>query len=142
MANTRRCLPIASYGIYSMQFNLSCAGLETLPENVSSDLVQRITDAAAFRARKLLDELRSPRLRIIIDPVNLISPERNQKDVLDEAFALLGDAIEIAHAKDRNPRCWNLTLRQRVEAHFYRSLIVVILSGLCHLDNVIVFEDK
>jgi len=37
---------IASYGIYSVQFNLSCAGLETLPENVSCDLVQRITDAA------------------------------------------------------------------------------------------------
>lgn len=29
-----------------MQFNMSCAGLETLPGNVSSDLVQRITDAA------------------------------------------------------------------------------------------------
>jgi sugar phosphate isomerase/epimerase len=57
---------------------------------------------SAFRARKLLDELRSPRLRIIIDPANLISSERNQKDVLDDAFALLGDAIEIAHAKDRN----------------------------------------
>jgi len=37
---------IAGYGIYSVQFTLSCAGLETFPENVSSDLVQRITDAA------------------------------------------------------------------------------------------------
>ena len=37
---------IASYGIYSVQFNMSCAGLETFPGNVSSDLVQRITDAA------------------------------------------------------------------------------------------------
>jgi len=32
---------IASYGIYSVQFNLSCAGLETLPENVPSELVQQ-----------------------------------------------------------------------------------------------------
>jgi sugar phosphate isomerase/epimerase len=197
---------IAAYGIYPVQFNLSCAGLETFPENVSSDLVQRITDAAeqatveltaisgtfnmahpdpavrrdglmkfeilcevtarlripvitlctgtrdpvnmwkrhpendskeawgdmvqsieaaliaaeknnlvlafepesenvansARRARRLLDELRNPRLRIIIDPANLISPERNQKEVLDEAFTLLRDAIVIAHAKDRN----------------------------------------
>jgi sugar phosphate isomerase/epimerase len=197
---------IAGYGIYSVQFNLSCAGLETFPENVSSDLVQRITDAAeqatvelaaisgtfnmahpdpavrrdglmkfetlcevtarlripvitlctgtrdpvnmwkwhpdndskkawgdmvqsieaaliaaekdnlilafepesenvansASRARKLLDELRNPRLRIIIDPANLISSERNQKEVLDEAFTLLRDEIAIAHAKDRN----------------------------------------
>ncbi len=57
---------------------------------------------SASRARKLLDELRNPRLRIIIDPANLISPKRNQREVLDEAFTLLGDAIVIAHAKDRN----------------------------------------
>jgi len=197
---------IAGYGINSVQFNLSCVGLETLPENVSSELVQRIAEAAeqaaveltaisgtfnmahpdpavrreglekfkilcevatrlripvitlctgsrdpvnmwkwhpdndskmtwddmvqsieaalvaaeknnlilAFEpesenvanssshARKLLDELRNPCLRIIIDPANLISPKRNQKEVLDEAFTLLGDAIVIAHAKDRN----------------------------------------
>jgi len=37
---------IASYEIYCVQFNMSCAGLETFPGNVSSDLVQRITDAA------------------------------------------------------------------------------------------------
>jgi sugar phosphate isomerase/epimerase len=197
---------IADDGINSGQFNLSCVGLETLPENVSSELVQRIADAAehaavelaalsgtfnmahpdpavrrdglekfkilcevatrlripvitlctgsrdpanmwkwhpdndskqawddmvrsienaliaadknnlllAFepesenvansssRARRLLDELRNPRLRIILDPANLISPKHDQKDVLDEAFTLLGDAIVIAHAKDRN----------------------------------------
>ena len=34
---------IAGYEIYSAQFNLSCAGLETLPGNVvSSELVQRM----------------------------------------------------------------------------------------------------
>ena len=57
---------------------------------------------SASRARKLLDELRDPRLRIVIDPANLISPGCNQKEVLDEAFALLGDSIVIAHAKDRD----------------------------------------
>jgi sugar phosphate isomerase/epimerase len=197
---------ISGYGINSVQFNLSCAGLETLPENVPSELIQRITDSAkdatvelaaisgtfnmahpdsavrrdgllkfeilgqvaarlripvitlctgtrdpvnmwkwhpdndskeawddmlqsveaalfvaeknnlalafepesenvansASRARTLLDELRNPRLRIIIDPANLISPKRHQQEVLDEAFTLLGHAIAIAHAKDRN----------------------------------------
>lgn len=57
---------------------------------------------SASRARKLLDELRNSRLRIIIDPANLISSKGNQKKVLDEALTLLGDAIVIAHAKDRN----------------------------------------
>jgi sugar phosphate isomerase/epimerase len=197
---------IAGDGINSVQFNLSCAGLEPLPKNMPSELAQRIADSAgqahvelsaisgtfnmahpdpvdrrgnlikfevlcevaarlripavtlctgtrdpvnmwkwhsendckeawndmvqsieaaliaaeknnlilafepesenivnsASRARKLLDEFRNPRLRIVIDPANLISPGCNQKEVLDEAFALLGDSIVIAHAKDRN----------------------------------------
>ena len=197
---------IAGYGINSVQFNLSCAGLEPLPKNVPSELAQRIADSAnlakvelsaisgtfnmahpdpvdrrgnlikfevlcgvaarlhipvitlctgtrdpvnmwkwhpendskeawddmvqsiesaliaaeknnlilafepesenivnsAVRARKLLNELRHPRLRIVIDPANLISQGCNQKEVLDEAFALLADSIVMAHAKDRN----------------------------------------
>jgi sugar phosphate isomerase/epimerase len=197
---------IASCGINSVQFNLSCARLEPLPKHVPSELAQRIADAAeqvtialsaisgtfnmahpdpvdrrsnllkfevlcevaarlripvvtlctgtrdpvnmwkwhsandseeawvdmvqsiesaliaaernnlilafepesenivnsASRARKLLNELRNVRLRVVIDPANLISPGCNQKEVLDEAFALLGDSIVIAHAKDRD----------------------------------------
>jgi len=56
---------------------------------------------SATRARDLLNELQNPRLRIVIDPANLIGPERDQKEILDESFALLADAIVIAHAKDR-----------------------------------------
>ena len=197
---------IAGYGINSVQFNLSCAGLDPLPKNVPSELARRIADSAnlakvelsaisgtfnmahpdpmdrhgnlikfevlcevagklqipvitlctgtrdpvnlwkwhpendskeawddmvqsiesalipaeknnlilafepesenivnsATRARKLLNELRHPRLQIVIDPANLISQGCNQKEVLDEAFALLGDSIVMAHAKDRN----------------------------------------
>ena len=197
---------IAGYGINSVQFNLSCAGLEPLPKNVPSRLARRIAGSAnlakvelsaisgtfnmghpdpvdrrgnlikfevlcevaarlhipvitlctgtrdpvnmwkwhpendskeawddmvqsiesaliaaeknnlilafepesenivnsATRARKLLNELRHPRLRIVIDPANLISQGCNQKEVIDEAFALLGDSMVIAHAKDRN----------------------------------------
>jgi len=37
---------IASYGINSVQFNLSCARLEPLPKHVPSELAQRIADAA------------------------------------------------------------------------------------------------
>ncbi len=196
---------IANYGINAVQFNLSCAGLDPLPQNVPSELCQRIADSAeqakvelsaisgtfnmahpdpadrsgnlikfgvlceaaaklqipvitlctgtrdpvnmwkwhpdndskeawddmlqtmesaliaaeknnltlalepesenivnsATRARTLLNELRNPRLRIVIDPANLISPGCNQKEVIDEAFTLLGDSIVIAHAKDR-----------------------------------------
>ena len=197
---------IAGYEINSVQFNLSCAGLEPLPKNLPAGLAQRIADSAkqakvalsaisgtfnmahpdpadrrgnlskfevlcevaaslhipvitlctgtrdpvdmwkwhsendskeawddmvhsiesaliaaernnlilafepesenivnsATRARKLLDQLRNPRLRIVIDPANLISQGCNQEEILHEAFALLGDSIVIAHAKDRD----------------------------------------
>jgi sugar phosphate isomerase/epimerase len=214
---------IASYRIYSVQFNLSCAGMETLPGNVSSDQVQRILNSAqsatvelsaisgtfnmahpdpgvrrdnlmkfevlcevtarlripvitlctgtrdpvnmwkwhsendskeawddmvrsmeaglvaaekhdlslafepeaenivnsASRARKLLDELKNPRLRIVMDLTNnLVSPRCNQKEVLDESFALIGDAIGIAHARDSpRHRCgWDATIAPKCHA--------------------------
>jgi sugar phosphate isomerase/epimerase len=54
------------------------------------------------KARRLLDELRSPRLKIIIDPANLFLVEDlpHQSAILDAAFDLLGPDIVLAHAKD------------------------------------------
>ncbi len=53
-------------------------------------------------ARRVLDEIASPNLRIIFDPVNLLSMENymNREKVLAEAMDLLGDAIEVVHIKD------------------------------------------
>ncbi len=60
-----------------------------------------VVDSPA-KARRLLDELRSPRLKIIIDPANLFGPADVPRmgALLEEAFALLGPDIAIAHAKD------------------------------------------
>jgi sugar phosphate isomerase/epimerase len=60
-----------------------------------------VVDSPA-KARRLLDELRSPRLKIIIDPANLFHVEDlpHQRAVLDAAFDLLGPDIVLAHAKD------------------------------------------
>src|SRR5262249_60022370 len=54
------------------------------------------------KARRLLDELRSPRLKIILDPANLFRVEDlpHQQATLDGAFDLLGPDIVLAHAKD------------------------------------------
>jgi sugar phosphate isomerase/epimerase len=58
--------------------------------------------SSAAKARRLLDELGSPRLKIIMDGANLFARGQlpRMKDVLDEAFALLGADIALAHAKD------------------------------------------
>ena len=59
-----------------------------------------VADAAA--ARRLLDELATPHLKIVIDAANLILPDElsRQRETLDRAFELLGDALVLAHAKD------------------------------------------
>jgi sugar phosphate isomerase/epimerase len=60
-----------------------------------------VVDSPA-RARRLLDELRSPRLKIIIDPANLLHVDDllDQRAILEAAFDLLGPDIVLAHAKD------------------------------------------
>jgi sugar phosphate isomerase/epimerase/pimeloyl-ACP methyl ester carboxylesterase len=57
---------------------------------------------SAQKARRLLDEMGSPRLKIIMDAANLFGPGQGARmtEILDEAFALLGRDIALAHAKD------------------------------------------
>ena len=54
------------------------------------------------KARKLLDTMRSDRLRIVMDGANVFPKGtiQRQRQILDEAFDLLGDRIALAHAKD------------------------------------------
>ncbi len=59
-----------------------------------------VVDASA--GRRLLDELRSEHLRVVIDAANLVRPGEldRQPETLRGAFALLGDTLVLAHAKD------------------------------------------
>jgi sugar phosphate isomerase/epimerase len=63
--------------------------------------VANVVDSAR-KARRLLDEMQSPCLKIIVDGANLFHPGElaRQEAILDEAFDLLGDAVVLAHAKD------------------------------------------
>ena len=56
----------------------------------------------AARGHALLAAMQSRRLKVVIDPANLIVPgdKRPMRQVLDEAFDLLGEQIVIAHAKE------------------------------------------
>jgi sugar phosphate isomerase/epimerase len=58
--------------------------------------------SSAARARRLLDEMKSPRLKIIMDAANLFQPGELARadDILEEAFALLGRDLGLAHAKE------------------------------------------
>lgn len=54
------------------------------------------------RARRVLDEIASPNLQIIFDPVNLldISNYQNRENIFKEALTILGDDIAVVHIKD------------------------------------------
>ena len=63
--------------------------------------VSNVIDSAA-KARRLLDEIGSPRLKIIMDGANLFHTGELSKmhEILDSAFELLGPDVVVAHAKD------------------------------------------
>ncbi len=58
--------------------------------------------SSAAHARELLDQVAHDRLRIVLDPANIVLSDRTRSPgaVLDEAFGLLGPDIVFAHAKD------------------------------------------
>src|SRR5438034_8585041 len=57
---------------------------------------------SARKARRLLDEMKAPRLKVVLDAANLFHradlPRLNE--ILDEAFDLLGGDVVLAHAKE------------------------------------------
>jgi sugar phosphate isomerase/epimerase len=66
--------------------------------------VTNVVDSAA-KARRLLDEMGSPCLGIVMDAANLFRAGDlpRMREVMEEAFAALGGDIVIAHAKDIAP---------------------------------------
>lgn len=63
--------------------------------------VNNVVDSAQ-KARRLLDEIASPFLKVTIDPANIFHAGElpRMREMLDEAFALVGRDVVLAHAKD------------------------------------------
>ena len=63
--------------------------------------VSNVIDSAQ-KARRLLDEMQSPYLKVVMDGANIFHKGElpKMRDILDEAFTLLGEDIVLAHAKD------------------------------------------
>jgi sugar phosphate isomerase/epimerase len=58
---------------------------------------------SAKKARRLIDTVKSRRLKVVIDPANLfeVATLEQQRDLVSAAIDLLADRIVLAHAKDR-----------------------------------------
>ncbi|TIO07068.1 sugar phosphate isomerase/epimerase [Mesorhizobium sp.] len=69
---------------------------------IEPELANVVSGARA--ARRLLDEMNSTRLRIVLDPANLfeVADKGERHRLIDEAVGLLAGEIGLAHAKDRN----------------------------------------
>lgn len=63
--------------------------------------VSNVIDSAQ-KARRLLDEMKSPYLKVVMDGANIFHKGElpKMREILDEAFALLREDIVLAHAKD------------------------------------------
>jgi sugar phosphate isomerase/epimerase len=63
--------------------------------------VTNVVDSA-LKARRLIDEVGSPAVKVLMDGANLFHTGElpRMREILDEAFALLGPDIVLAHAKD------------------------------------------
>ena len=86
----REC--VTKFSVIGNLVTCRCGARHTLPPCSASSPARSPT-----AARRLLDELRTPHLQIIIDPANVDL----DADALREAFDLLGDDLVLAHAKDR-----------------------------------------
>lgn len=78
--------------------------------------------SSAEKARQLIDEMKSDRLKVIFDPANLfeVATITEQHAIVKKALDLLADDIAIAHAKDRNTDGSFATAGKGVlDYHFY-----------------------
>ena len=89
--------------IVSMRDALAEAQAQGVDLGVEPELANVVSDAAA--AERLLAELPSPRLKIVLDPANLFetASETARRAVIGDTIRRLGPHIAMAHAKDRAP---------------------------------------
>lgn len=75
---------------------------ERFGTTVAIEAVERYVIHDPKRLSRLVDEVDSPNIQVILDPVNLLSAEnfRRQDEIIEEAFSVLGERIAVLHAKD------------------------------------------
>ncbi len=83
------------------------------------------------RARRVLDEIASPNLRIILDPVNLLEIYNYEKqdEIIDEAIELLGKDVAVLHVKD-------FIIKDD------KLVSVPVGQGQCHWERIIPYMKK
>jgi sugar phosphate isomerase/epimerase len=86
----------------AMEVAIGIADAFDIDLGIEPELANVVNSAAL--AHRLMDELQSPRLKIVFDPANLFEHESldQQRAIVSAALDLLADRIVLAHAKDRD----------------------------------------
>jgi sugar phosphate isomerase/epimerase len=86
----------------SMAVAVAAAEAGGVDLGIEPELANVVSSAAA--ARRLIDDMQSPRIRIVLDAANLFEATSlaDQRAIVTDAVALLADRIAMAHAKDRD----------------------------------------
>ncbi len=87
----------------SMEMAIGIAERHGIDLGIEPELANAVDGAA--KAEKLIRDLASPRLRIVLDPANLfeVADLDTQRRLVSQAVDLLADRIAMGHAKDRAP---------------------------------------
>lgn len=98
---------------------------------VEPELANVVNSARA--ARRLISEMASDRITIVLDPANLfeVATAEVRRDLISGAVDLLGDHLAMAHAKDRLPDGDFATAGQGVIdfGHYFRKLAQAGFAG-------------
>ncbi len=88
--------------VASMEIAVDIAERFGLDLGVEPELANVVNSAE--RAQRLIADVGSPRLQIVLDPANLFEIESlgRQHAIVADGVALLADRLAMAHAKDRN----------------------------------------
>ncbi len=102
-----KCDPEKNHTEEAYQYLLSnmrklCDAAEKLGVMIGIEGVHLFVINSAQRMRRLLDDLNSPNICVVLDPCNLINMQNyeNRDEIVREAFELLGNEIAVIHLKD------------------------------------------
>jgi sugar phosphate isomerase/epimerase len=87
----------------SMEIAVAIADRYDIDLGIEPELANAVNSAE--KARRLIDQIGSPRLKIVLDPANLFETETldAQRRIVAAAVDRLADRIVMGHAKDRTP---------------------------------------
>lgn len=88
--------------LFSMERAVAIADQHGVDLGIEPELANVVD--SAVKARRLIDNIGSPRLKIVLDAANLFEVEtaERRRAIVSHAVDLLADRIAMAHAKDRD----------------------------------------